>query len=343
MSFENRHIFKGKINNKSLEDFRKFDFNVNDLEERKKIVEQLLDSEKDEFGRTFFEAYFDDRYKVDLSKNEELSEKNNVCQTLEAMANYLLGSKEIREQRKEERQQYFFYMDSHEFKMRTNKEQSLTSHIENMKNGADDLKNEDNIIHFLLNKPKNTKKPKNQVITNKDLKEDSYCGQVLRDYNRYLMFIDRELKHPDQFKGQRYKLTKIKSELQNDMIYTKNHLKGTIGEQRHLLEESSEPDWSKFDWTNRAHIKELLFLKVDFDIDNEVSFLAWDLEALVKLMREENEISEKEYRAFKLIRQGFIQNELSEFIGIKKSAISSLTNKLIDKICVWGEIMGYES
>ena len=54
MRFDNRHIFSGKINGKSLSDLRQLDYKTTDLESRKQIIEDLIDSTRDEKGLTFF-------------------------------------------------------------------------------------------------------------------------------------------------------------------------------------------------------------------------------------------------------------------------------------------------
>lgn len=334
MGFENRHIFKGVINGKNLNNYTKLNYKIKDLKSRKVIVDEILNKDIDEYGRNFFEVYFDEHYKSEANKCDELSEKNNVCKILENMANYLLGSKEIREDRKNDKQQYKFYINKEEFNLRTKKEDFLENMVPSETGTNSNNNCHDAIIHFLVKNKKNNKKIKTQAITTKNLKEDSYCGEVLRDYNRIYKVITNELINPKEFNGKRYKLTKLKKDLFYDMIYCKDHLKGVFGyKPKNLLPDNTKPNWDAFDWKNPTHVKELIYLQVAFNPEKEISFLIMDLEILIDKMNRNNLLTKKELKTYQLIRLGYKNIEISKISKVNKSRISLQVNTIVDKIC----------
>lgn len=335
MSFENRHIFKGNIEGKNLYNYIGLDYKVKDLETRKKKVDDILNESIDEYGRSFFEIYLDEYFKSEVSQCDELSEKNNVCRTLEAMANYLLGSEEIREERRNDTQNYKFYINKEEFNLRTKKEDLLNGMVPECTDNNSNNNSHDNVMHFLLSNKKNSKKVKVQGITNADLKEDTTCGQVLRDYNSLYKAVSDSLLNPNEFKGKRYKLTKLKKDLFYDMIYCKDHLKGVFGYKlKSPLIESTQPDWSLFDWYNSTHVRELIYLQNEFSPEDEISFLIMDLELLIKKMLSDKALTNKEMAAYKLIRRGYKNVEIAKVLNVNKSRVSLLVNSIVDKICM---------
>lgn len=338
MGFENRHLFNGKINNQNIYEVKQnLDYKVRDLEGRKKIVDEIL-SDKDENGMNFFENYFDTHYKCELNQNDSLSENNNVCKTLEQMADYLLGSEEVREDRKSGEQQYRFYVDRNEYNKAQKKEESLNHKCELAKAKTGIAGSEDTVINFLVQK-KNFKKPKKQVITKEDLQEDSFCGEVLRAYKEYDKELSEKLKAPD---GKGYKLRKIKGEINLDMLYTKDTLKGVFGyKQRNALVESTCPSWEMFDWSNTQHVKALIYIQNEFTPDDDISLLLFDLDVLIKDMVANKVLSEKEYRIYHMIRIGYKNIEVANELNLARTRISNAITTITEKIVKHAKKMGY--
>ena len=336
MRFDNRHIFSGKINGKSLSDLRQLDYKAADLESRKQIVEDLINSTRDEKGLTFFENYVDRHYKDKLNGSDELSEGHDVFKTLENFANYLLGSDEIRAQRKNDEQRYKFYIDEAEFRLRTQKEQLF----ENVAN--DNEMSSDNVIHFLLtSQNENYKLASNLTVTAKDIHGDDYCGEVLREYHKFLTHIDKQIKNPDdKYKGKRYILTKNKNSVLNDMLLTKTQLKGII-KAKHVCKDSTVIEWDCFDWSNHSHIKELLYVQSGFHPENEVSFYLLDLETLVKEMISKNKLTKSEKQVFSLVRKGYKNNEIADMLQVRRTYISNTVAIIVKKISNYAVSKGW--
>lgn len=327
MRFEGREFFNSKINNSKLTDYNIGNYENDSLEYRKQNIEKILNQTTDEHGRNFFEAYEDDFFKVNLNCGDSLSGNINVHQKLEIFADYLLNSKEIREERKSEKTQYYFYMNKEEFKLRTNKEIL----IESMK--PDYNSNIDNVIHFLLEKPKNTKIKKDQFITAKDLKEDSYCGEVLRQYKQILDRIDYLLKNPQDTFFKRYKITSLKKSITDDMISVKRDLKGIFGDKpRNLLKDSTCPSWDEFDFKNKEHVKRLIYIQKEFIPDDDVSILLFDLDMTIEKLYKMRSLTKHQYEIIKMIRQGYKNIEICNIKQIAKPRMTAIVNTVVHKI-----------
>lgn len=327
MRFDNRHLFSGKINEQKLADFKQFDYSISSLKERLDFVNEKLNSSNDKNGLSFFDNYICKHYKVALSSGDELSEKHDVFKTLENMANYLLGSTEIRELRKNEEQQYKFYMDETEFKLRTQREQLF----ENISNN-NDISSE-NVIHFLLsNKDTNHVIVSNVTVNQQDIHEDSYCGKVLKDYYSFLSHINSQIKNPDEkYKGKRYILTKNKNEVTQDMINVKTSLKGVI-KFKQSCKGKTLVDWDCFDWKNHSHIKEALYINKRINQEDDLSFILLDIDNLVKEMYKKNKITKSEMRIYKFIKQGYKNNEIAEILNVRRTYISNTVAVIVKKI-----------
>lgn len=327
MRFDNRHLFSGKINEQKLTDFKQFDYSISSLDERLNYVNEKLNANRDENGLNFFENYVCKHYKVALNGGDELSEKHEVFKTLENMANYLLGSSEIRELRKNEEQQYKFYVDETEFRLRTQREQLFENISSN-----NDISSE-NVIHFLLsNKDVNHMVIANVSVNQQDIHEDSYCGRVLKDYYSFLSHINKQIKNPDEkFKGKRYILTKNKNEVTQDMINVKTSLKGII-KFKQTCKGKTLVDWECFDWKNHSHIKEAIYINKRINQEDDLSFILLDIDNLVKEMYSKNKITKSEMKIYKLIKQGYKNNEIAEVLNVRRTYISNTVAVIVKKI-----------
>lgn len=333
--YDRRHYFNSEINNKKITDFKSLDFTLSGLEERKEYVENLLSNDND-----FFSIYFDKYYKDNVTNNDELSESNSVCKTLENLANYMLGSEEVREDRKNSKTQYKFYIDETEFKLRTKKELPMTNLTHKSENS--ELETLDNVIHFLKQNKENFKKEKTLTIKNSDFKTNDYCAEVLNDYNILYTFLSEEIKNPDRIKGKRQKLTKMKKEVMDDMLYTKEHLNGIFGKNpRNLLADSTCPNWDELDYKNVQHMKKLLYVTTDFHPENELSFLVMDLENLYKKCVEKNVLSNRERHIYKMLRRGYKNVEIANQIKTDRYVVTRTVNTLAKKLCKVATELGW--
>lgn len=334
MGFDNVHIFNGNINGVNIYKFKQLDYKINKVEDRINFINDLMVDSRDDRGLNFFENYIDKHYKDKLSGNDELSTEHDVFKTLESMANYILGSDEGRELRKNDKQKYKFYMDENEFRLRTQKEQLF----ENVAND-NDIKTE-NVIHFLLNtKSENYRLSSNVSVTKKDISNDDYCGQILREYDTLLQHINKEIKNPTQ-NGKRYILTKTKRNILNDMLTTKTYFKGLI-KFKHMSKDSCVIDWDCFDWTNRNHIRELIYVQKEFNPENDLSFILVDLDNLLKKMKFKGHFTKAEKKVLNLIRQGYKNNEIADELKVRRTYVSNTISNVVKKICDYASLLNW--
>lgn len=307
------------------------------LEKRMSAVEKIL-NDRDEQGMNEFERYFDSRFKCELSSKDGLSEDNHYCKSLEQLADYLLGSEEVREDRKSQEQQYRFYVDRKEFESRTKKEtliEGMSNKAKN-KNGFEDT---DSIIDYLIKKD-NFLKPKIQKITKQDLEKDDYCGKVLREYKKYDDYLSVLLMFPTN--GEGYKIRRIKGSIKDDMIYTKDSLNGVFGYKlRHAVSSDCTPTWSMFDWSNQDHVKALIYIQREFAPDDDLTLILLDLDRLMKMSIKHGYFTEREIEVYSMIRSGYKNIEIAEELGLYKTRISNLVNAITTKICAIAKANGY--
>ena len=351
MAFSTRHRFNGEINNVHIKDI-KLDYEKETLEERLNEVLKIMD-----LG--IFEEYTDEFYMVSLSKSDETSLNHEVFRKEEQIANYLLGSKEIREERQET--QYKFYTNEEEFKLRTKRE-------DNIGQGCSSEQDIEEIIHFLMAFKKNHKKEKNKTLARVDsvlnkntgryedvsmdsfLKttNDEYAKEVIGTYNDFYKKIEKILKGQVEYtspkeKINRFTLTKTMKGLERDMIDTHDSLLGSFGQVlRNPLQESTVTNWDSIDLTNPKHIRPLLFVnKTKITPDDDLGLIVYDLNKVIKSMNKEH----KEYKEktgmnkrglltnahlslIQMIRQGYGIDEISKIIGTSQENVTLTLDKI---------------
>jgi hypothetical protein len=307
MSYAANSMFFGKINDTNPTELnRTIDYTKTKLEDRKEVVDEIL-------GSGFYEEYFDEHFKVALNSSDSLSEHDNACNSLEKLANYLLNSEEVKEDKKSDEFEYKFYADEEAFRKAVEKEPKI--------DGMGTEK--DNIIHYLKKENRNFKKSKNQSINKKDLDRDDELGQILRDYTDYLEKVTNELNHHEESKLSRFKLSEISGSLKQDMINTKDMLLGTFGYKTNA-EESTVIDWDKVDFTNHVHVKALLYMKPGKRADEDLKLTIDEFVELIKLAK-----------PTKLQREIILQmrdNKGPTEIGIELCITKQRVNKNIDML-----------
>lgn len=320
--FDNRHIFNGRINGQSVHDFT-LDYSFDNLDKRLDYLINILDAIKDDSGRNFFEAYFDNYYKVIASMDDNLSENNNICKRLELMADYLLRSTEVRLARKNEETKYRFYVNKEEFLKRTNLEVS-SDLVQYMGNGSQ-------YMAFLLPKAKKAaKKEKIQKILPKDLDRDDYLGDVLRDYQTFLDLINDNVAKGNMRKR---RASAIKGKVNDDMLKSKDMLLGVFGYLlRNPLAESTCPDWDRFDYTNIDHIKIALNMDRDLDPNDDLSHIILDLKIAIKELVKAKKLTNRQIEILTLYRQGLGFTEIGKILNTSNVNIYKTIKTISKKI-----------
>lgn len=316
MAHSNQRQFKGKIDGKSIDDFKQLDHTIDNLEERKEHLNDLLDDNH------FFEDYFDSHYNPHVTSSGNLSEENDVCTTLENMATYLLNSSDVIEEDKKNNDKYVIHKNKSRFLTKLRRESVTVSSL----GQATNLVDEENVVHYLV-KDKNDKKLKKQVVKQSDINQDDETGRVLREYNEFLKYIDRKLRgQPD---GRRYLFSRAKGQVVDDMIYVKNILNGVWGFNING-QESTNPDFDIFDFTHDDTIRELIKMpEPDFETNIDL-WLTWQE---FMMMVDGLKFSEDECIVFNLLQQQWSMVDISQHTGIDYQRITrTIMNDIIRKI-----------
>lgn len=244
MAFSSQPNFTAEIDGTTVHELnKKIDYTKVHLTDRMKAVQELLDS------TDFYIDYFAEFFNPNINAGDSLSADVNICKSLERMANYILNSKEVKEEEDAMKTKYVFHTDRKYFEKKLARETSISQVV-----GTNTPEEESNIMHFLKTEEPNYRKGKIQKVTAKDIARDDKLGEILRSYNNLLVFVDQELRDKNS-KYNRYLLTKTKGAVVEDMIYCKDHLLGVWGYDLKNFYESCEPDYSVFDFTNVEHIK----------------------------------------------------------------------------------------
>lgn len=302
MAFSSQKNFVAAINGKTLYDVTKhFDYSKLSLEERKDVVKEMLEGENGEF----FEQYFSEYFNSEVGQNDYLSEEVNVCAAIERMADYLLASNEVKEQEQKEKTQYVYHKRKESFDKALKRESS----VEGITGEGEE---KDNILHFLVANQKNQKIVKRVAFTHSDLGKDNEATAVLRDYANMIDVVTDEMKNGES-DNNRYKLSKIKGSLKDDMNLSKEQLLGVFGDHFNP-KESTKYDVSLFDLTNEKHLLGMMFKdskgKKHFangllsiapteDLNDDFNLLLLELQGII----DKTDMTELETQALELLRK----------------------------------------
>lgn len=292
---------------------KKIDYNKGKLEDRRVIVDEILET-------GYYHDYFDNSFKVALNSTDALSEHDNTVNSLERLANYLLNSDEVKEEKKSDDFEYKFYSDEEAFNKAINKEPKL--------DGMGGSVEKENVIHFLKKENKNHKKSKDQVITRKDLDRDDELGHVLRSYTDYLEKVTQELDNHKESKLSRFKLSEISGSVRQDMIMSKDMLLGVFGYKTNA-EESTVVDWEQIDFTNRKHAKAMLSLETGRRADEELMYIVEDFNKLVKLAKP----TKVQKEIIKLLRENMNVTDIGNELNLSRQNVSKNIDMLVVRIC----------
>lgn len=314
MTYSQNSIFLGEINGTNPSELnKKIDYTKQKIDERLNIVNDILDT-------GFYEEYMDEVFKVNLTSTDSQSDSDAASLSLEKMANYLLNSEEVKEDKKKDDFEYKFYSDEESFKKAVNKEPKI--------DGMGSSLDKENIIHFLKKENRNFKKSKDQVVSSKDMSRDDELGSVLRNYSEYLEKVTIELNNHEHSALSRYKLSEISGSLRTDMINSKDILLGVFGYKTNA-EESCVIDWSQADFTNRNHARALLYMKPGFRSDEDLQYLVDDFLKIVKKAKP----TKLQLEIILLLRDNKGLTEIGDELNIPKQNVNKNIDMLVNRIC----------
>lgn len=317
MAFTAQKTFTAELDGVTANDLnRKLDRSLNTYDERLGAINEILEDTQ------FFDIYFKDYFNPVASQNDYLSLENNVCQVLENYASFLLNSRDL--DNKDETV-YKFYDDEDSFRKALNKEVSYNSQGQE-------------VIDYLLAEQQNYKKAKEQKITQKDLRQKNFLGDVLRDYKTYLTFLDNK-----DVNGQKFKVDKIRGDIKRDMILAKDSLNHVHGYNLRYFSESTLPnldviDLASFkqlrgyslDYSSPKHrvVDGLLRMKFNGDFQNDFQCILYDLENLI----ERTKLTDKEKEILIFFRKGLTVTQIAGILDISQPTVTGTLDRAIKKI-----------
>ena len=324
---------KGELGNKKIKDMKKMlDFSKSTLEERKQIVDKILE-EYDEFLKIYFfeknehsrKAYFSGG---SLSSSQTVSEKNIVCDSIAALASYLLNSRDIERLYKD--QEYVFYTDEEEFNKYHQKVVSSTSDAT------------DEVIHFLLQQGKNYNLVGTTQITKQDLADTGEMGEILRAYQAFkeelrLRLLDiRNSTHNSKLNVPLFQAKRLMNVINDDMRYTKESYSKRVYFGG-LKSEIPKIDWDMIDMTNEEHVKALLYINRGNQLspDDDLSLIVYELNKTLKILVDNGKLKKEDLKLINLLRQekSYSKGEISKIMGYSQSVLSKRINKISKQIC----------
>ena len=192
--------FKGKLHDERAENFiKKLDFSLTQPERIKKAQEIT--------NHAYWNEYFDNYFKAELTQDDNLSDHINVCQVLNSIANYILFSPDG--ERINKKVKYNFYTEK-KFNELLCKESSIESKAEDAVSGLDAYDGDEaisnqysEVINYLVRPTENYKKEIAQQIYAEDLSNEylkSYhdaiwhCRLLCQKYTEEIKEFFKEIK-----------------------------------------------------------------------------------------------------------------------------------------------------
>ena len=319
--------FTGTIGGKNVFDLTKIDYSLINSEERLEYLNKLT-KECEEFLETYFtgteerEPYY--KYNPRTWK-DVLAHDTNVCMVLETLATYLLNSRDLPIERQQE------------FKIFTDEELFKAAQKElNSKSKSQVSENE--IIEFLLRKSEtNGYFVKDTVLKPSDfVDKEGNLGEILKAYDLMYQHLREHARKLKLGEESPYSVTKIKrlmSGLKDDMILSKEKIKRPI-----MIENNGDfksiTDWDRFDFTNKNHIKAILYFKPrKLSPEDDLAIIIHDVNNIIKNLYWLDRLSKTDLEILEMLQGQFTLSEIAkelEYSG--ESTIRKKINKIVDDI-----------
>lgn len=335
MYLDNNNHFYGKIGGKSINDFLKFDYNLKNCQERIDFVNEVLGMYEVD-NVEFYDEYFDEVYDQDrkygkinivIGKDKSQYTESNIANALEIIANYILAVDE-----KEKSINYKIYT-SEELFNKACKEYKLINSVAKANGGIELMNNTgENIVEGfpLYQLPKNFKKVKDLKIEKVDLEK----YPPMKDYQNFYEYLKEESNRLWTTKGlsreeliRRGKIKKILPEIKKDMLEVKKQLQMPII-WKAPLKDSGEADYDMLDMFDKNVVKELLRIKKQVDLQDDLSCILVDLENLIKKV----EFTDKQKKVLDRWINGMCVNDIAKDLGVKKITISQALDRVVELI-----------
>ena len=333
--------FKGKIDDKVLSDFRRYDNALTKHKDRLNYINELLNDS----NNNFMSEYFSNYYNANINKDGELSENDVVCKALESLGTYLIESQDIQSNRKVK---YRFWVDQ--------KEYNKYKESRNITSSAFETSDEDNntdIMDMFVDKKNdiNQKIVGNISIEKEDIKkiDDIKLLQDVIDSINSKSIIQSIKDNcskllEDEKLDSKYK-NKIKYIINNTERYVSSYTKDLKENQIIIKETICKPTVFKnplrdkgigVDWANILNFKSVKCVKAILkylplmDLSGEdLQIILWDF---YNFLINNLKLSKKEKQIVELFSLGINQSEMCEILDMKKNSVSNTVNRIVYKV-----------
>lgn len=335
MYLDNNNHFYGKIGGKSINDFLKFDYNLKSCQERIDFVNEVLGMYEVD-NVEFYDEYFDEVYDQDrkygkinivIGKDKSQYTESNIANALEIIANYILAVDE-----KEKSINYKIYT-SEELFNKACKEYKLINSVAKANGGIELMNNTgENIVEGfpLYQLPKNFKKVKDLKIEKVDLEK----YPPMKDYQNFYEYLKEESNRLWTTKGlsreeliRRGKIKKILPEIKKDMLEVKKQLQMPII-WKAPLKDNGEADYDMLDMFDKNVVKELLKVKKQVDLQDDLSCILVDLENLINKV----EFTDRQKEVLNMWKNGVCIDDIAKDLKVRQNTISKTLSRAVESI-----------
>lgn len=335
MFLDKNNNFYGKIGGKSINNFLKFDYNLKSCQERIDFVNEVLGMYEVD-NVEFYDEYFDEVYDQDrkygkinivIGKDKSQYTESNIANALEIIANYILAVDE-----KEKSINYKIYT-SEELFNKACKEYKLINSVAKANGGIELMNNtSENIVESfpLYQLPKNFKKVKDLKIEKVDLEK----YPPMKDYQNFYEYLKEESNRLWTTKGlsreeliRRGKIKKILPEIKKDMLEVKKQLQMPII-WKAPLKDSGEADYDMLDMFDKNVVKELLRVKKQVDLQDDLSCILVDLENLINKV----EFTDRQKEVLNMWKNGVCIDDIAKDLKVRQNTVSKTLSRAVESI-----------
>lgn len=285
----NYNLFKGELNGKSLKDI-KLNYEVNDIQTRKIILNNILINFDDFFIKYFNEDEFGKIYfNVNLNRNNNTSENDGVCKKIEGLANYLLYCDEAKLQNRKSEHPYLTSYKNTSISKNESDFEFNTEANGNVEKESD-VGNYKKVIKLSV-----TREDINQLPTMQQLQDViNFCHKKINIYNGLIKqydgisFISEYTKEKLSFaRSEATKYQKLSALMKDNQKFVKMMTKRPIYFKQ-PLHDTTKYDLSCIDLGNPHHIIALLENYSRFkentyeDLTSDLRFIMMDLDNLIE-------------------------------------------------------------
>lgn len=319
MAFQShRTRFKGDLAGIEQEKISELDYKKENIAERLNYI-----NKKYSYVRNYHEEYTSEYYKVNVNSDDNLSADINIFKAIERDGNYLLNSLDV----PRDSQHKYNLLTQEEFDKKLKDEKKV------------DLYSEE-LVDILKPSFKNDYTNMDLKISSKDLLEDSEMGEILRDYDAIKSHLKEEIQKIKLKQGSYLNVAKVKMILGTincDMLDVKRSYKGITRPSTKLGDIGSAPDYHSINYTNPAHVKEII-CKVRFgeiEPNSMLSHIAYDIEKAIKTLYQSGKLDDLDMEIVDCLNSGYSERRTADELNKGKTTIQQRINKICRRIALY--------